>query len=64
MLFDGGDDEQSWAAQELAGINLGDARLNKPSVPLLDRLADKPTVSIQTACNRWAETRAACRFLA
>ena len=32
---------QDWAAQELAGIDLGDARLNKRSVTLLDRLADK-----------------------
>ena len=55
---------QNWAAQELSGIDLGDARLNKRSVILLDRLADKPTASIPTACNGWAETQAAYRFLA
>ena len=55
---------QNWAAQELAGIDLGDARLNKRSVTLLDRLADKPTASIPHACNGWAETQAAYRFLA
>ena len=55
---------QEWAAQELAGINLGDVRLNKRSVTLLDRLADKPTASIPHACNGWAETQAAYRFLA
>lgn len=55
---------QEWAAQELAGIDLGDARLNKRSVTLLDRLADKPTASIPHACNGWAETQAAYRFLA
>ena len=43
---------------------MGDARLNKRSVTLLDRLADKPTTSIPHACNRWAETQAAYRFLA
>ena len=55
---------QDWAAQELSGIDLGDARLNKRSVRLLDRLADKPTASIPSACNGWAETQAAYRFLA
>ena len=55
---------QEWAEKELAGIDLGDARLNKRSVTLLDRLADKPTASIPHACNGWAETQAAYRFLA
>lgn len=55
---------QDWAAQELSGIDLGDARLNKRSVMLLDRLADKPTASIPNACNGWAQTQAAYRFLA
>ena len=55
---------QEWAEKELAGIDLGDARLNKRSVTLLDRLADKPTASIPHACNGWAETQAASRFLA
>jgi hypothetical protein len=32
-----------WAEQELAGINLGDERLSKRSVKLLQRLGDKPT---------------------
>ncbi|MDB5760955.1 MAG: Transposase for transposon Tn5 [Burkholderia sp.] len=43
---------QEWAAQELAGIDLGDARLNKRSVTLLDRLADKPTASIPPCLQR------------
>jgi len=55
---------QNWAAQELSGIDLGDARLNKRSVMLLDWLADKPTASIPTACNGWEQTQAAYRFLA
>lgn len=55
---------QEWAAKELAGIDLGDARLNQRSLTLLDRLADKPTASIPHACNGWAETQAAYRFLA
>jgi hypothetical protein len=43
---------QEWAAQELAGIDLGDARLNKRSVTLLNRLADKPTASIPPCLQR------------
>jgi hypothetical protein len=39
---------QQWAEQELAGINLGDARLNKRSVKLLERLGDKPTGGCQS----------------
>jgi hypothetical protein len=55
---------QQWAEQELAGINLGDARLNKRSVKLLERLGDKPTASMPSACNGWSETQAAYRFFA
>ena len=55
---------QNWAAQELSGIDLGDARLNKRSALVLDRPADKLTASIPKACIGWAETQAACRFLA
>jgi hypothetical protein len=40
-----------WAKTELAGMDLRDARLNRRSVTLLDRLADKPTASIPHACN-------------
>lgn len=53
-----------WAKEELAGVNLGDARLNRRAVTLLDRLGERPTASIPNACNGWAETQAAYRFLA
>jgi hypothetical protein len=53
-----------WAEQELAGVNLGDERLNKRSIKLLERLGEKPTASIPNACNGWSETQAAYRFLA
>ena len=52
-----------WAEQELAGINLGDKRMNKRSIKLLERLGEKPTASIPNACNGWSETQAAYRFL-
>lgn len=53
----------AWAKQELAGINLGDERLNKRSVKLLESLAAKPSASIPAACGGWSETMAAYRFL-
>lgn len=52
-----------WAAEELMGIELGDKRLEKRSVLLLDRLAEKPQASIPMACRGWAETNGAYRFL-
>lgn len=52
-----------WAKQELTGINLGDGRLNKRSVKLLESFAAKPSASIPGACGGWSETLAAYRFL-
>lgn len=53
-----------WAADEFKSIDLGDKRLDKRAVLLAERLAEKPTASIPGACNGWAETQAAYRFLA
>lgn len=52
-----------WVQGELSGIQLGDERLNKRSVKLLERLASKPSASIPGACSGWSETLAAYRFL-
>ena len=52
-----------WAKQELTGINLGDKRLNKRSVKLLESFASKPSSSIPAACGGWSETLAANLFL-
>lgn len=54
----------SWAAEEMAGADLGDKRLNQRLVRLVDRLGAKPVASIPGACGGWAETQAAYRFLA
>ena len=48
---------------ELAGIDLGDARLNRRAQRVLGQLGAKPSASIPTACGGWAETRAAYRLL-
>jgi len=53
---------QEWAAQALAGIDLGDVRLNKRSVTLLDWLADKP-IQRSPSLQRRAERQVAYRFL-
>ena len=53
-----------WAAEELKAVDLGDRRLNKRAIALLDTLAAKPTMSIPSACSGWSETIAGYRFLA
>lgn len=54
----------SWAAAELGGANLGDARLNQRLVRVAERLGAQPGASIPVACGGWAETQAAYRLLA
>jgi Transposase Tn5 dimerisation domain/Transposase DNA-binding len=52
----------SWAAQEMKGAELGDERLNQRAIKILDRLGEKPSLSIPAACKGWDETKAAYRF--
>lgn len=52
----------SWIEDELRTVDLLDMRLNDRFRVLLDRLSDKPTLSIPAACTGWAETQAAYRF--
>src|SRR3990167_7358888 len=52
----------SWASDELFNIDLGDERLNKRSVKILDALGGNPVNSIPAACNGYHETKAAYRF--
>ncbi len=54
----------SWAEEEFRGIDLGDKRRDRRAVRLVERLAERPAASILGACNGWAETLAAYRFLA
>lgn len=53
---------QSWAAQELRYAQLGDARLNRRLVRLVEDLAAQPTASVPQACGNWAATKGAYRF--
>ena len=53
----------SWAEQEFATIDLGVEWLDRRAVLLAERLGHKPGASIPGACEGWAETAAAYRFL-
>src|SRR5712692_6040062 len=53
---------QAWIEAETEGADFGDERLDRRYELLLDRLSDKPTLSIPAACRGWAETTAAYRF--
>jgi sensor domain CHASE-containing protein len=54
----------NWAAEEFKDLDLGDKRLNKRMVRLVERFAANTLASIPQACGVWAETQAAYRFLA
>jgi hypothetical protein len=51
-----------WAATEMQTANLGDERLNKRLVSLLDALGNDPQSSIPVACGGWTETKAAKHY--
>ena len=45
----------SWAAEEFATVDLGDKRLNKRLVKVVQQWADKPSQSIPTASGGWGD---------
>jgi len=49
-------------SEELYGIDLGDERLNKRSRKLITSLAIDPQLSVNAACDGWAETYASYKF--
>ena len=53
---------QSWAAEELRYVDLGDKRLNRRLIDIVETLSAKPAVSVPQACGRWAKTKAVYRF--
>ncbi len=57
-----GEYQTGWAAEEFAGVELGDARLNARLVRLCGRFSESPESPINQACEDWAETKAAYRF--
>jgi hypothetical protein len=53
---------QEWLTAELRTLDLGDKRLNKRQVMLLDKLTAKPKESLPGATCSWAELQGAYRF--
>lgn len=53
----------SWVAEELAGLELGDARWNRRLIKRVEDLAAQPTASMPLASGGWAEVKAAYRLL-
>ena len=53
---------QPWVLQETRTAHFGDERIDRRYALLLDRLSDKPSLSIPAACSGCAGTAAAYRF--
>ena len=53
---------EGWAGEELKEAKLGDKRLNRRLVKLVEALAEQPSESVPQACGSWAATQAAYRF--
>jgi hypothetical protein len=53
---------RSWAAEELSTANLGDARLNKRLVRMVEAFSAQPDASVPQASGAWAATKATYRF--
>jgi hypothetical protein len=51
-----------WSTLELRHVDLGDQRLNRRLVQLVDDLVDQPEASVPLASGDWAATKAAYRF--
>jgi hypothetical protein len=53
---------QSWAAEELRDARLGDKRLDRRLMRVVEDLARQPSVSVPQASGTWAATKAVYRF--
>lgn len=54
----------AWVNKELQDVDLGDRRLNRRLVKLVETLCKNPASSVPQACGSWAATKAAYRFWA
>ncbi|EQD75572.1 transposase [mine drainage metagenome] len=61
-VIDAGAQEVGWVSQELAGAELGDARLARRLVKTGEQLAKSPASPINEACATWAATQGAYRL--
>lgn len=55
--------EVSWAVEELGQVDLKDERLNFRCSKLVEALGQQPTAPINQACEDWADSKAAYRFV-
>jgi len=55
---------EQWTRYELSEISLGDQRLNWRLLDSASKLALRPSVSINQACDDWADTKATYRLFA
>jgi hypothetical protein len=56
-------EEESWAEEEFAQVSMNDERLNHRCQRLADALGQQPTAPINQACEDWADSKAAYRFM-
>ena len=56
--------EKGWVQKEVEGCDFGDRRLGKRFEKLLAALSGRIGSSLSVACQYWANTKAAYRFLA
>ena len=54
--------EYQWCLDEFSGVELHDARLNARCSELAVQLAMQPSLSLNRACEDWADAKAAYRF--
>src|SRR6266511_3740860 len=55
-------DVSVWVVEEMETVDLGDQRLHKRLLLILQRMFDSPVKSLKAACRGWAETIATYRF--
>jgi hypothetical protein len=55
--------DSSWAEEEFATVALKDVRLNRRCQVLASAFEQQPTVPLNQACEDWADTKAAYRFM-
>lgn len=55
-------DPSDWVVEEMSTAHLGDKRLHKRLLVILQRMFDSPVASLKAACRGWAESIATYRF--
>jgi hypothetical protein len=55
-------DPSDWVVEEMSTVHLGDKRLQKRLLVILQRMFNSPVASLKAACRGWAESIATYRF--